>query len=71
MNAELAPAFPASGDAEWVGVEKSEKRRHLVQLVVNSVSRGSQPAYRLGVEQFFDWWGACAAAALLPAESPL
>jgi site-specific recombinase XerD len=39
-----------------------EKRRRLVELVVNSVpSRISQRVYRMGVEQFFDWWGASAA----------
>ena len=37
----------------------AEKRRHLVELVVRSVpSRTSQRVYRMGVEQFFDWWGA-------------
>jgi hypothetical protein len=35
-----------------------EKRRRLVELVVNSVpSHTSQRVYRMGVEQFFDWWG--------------
>jgi site-specific recombinase XerD len=39
-----------------------EKRRRLVELVVNSVpSQTSQRVYRIGVEQFFDWWGASAA----------
>jgi site-specific recombinase XerD len=39
-----------------------EKRRRLVELVVNSVpSPTSQRVYRMGVEQFFDWWGASAA----------
>jgi site-specific recombinase XerD len=39
-----------------------EKRRRLVELVVNSVpSQTSQRVYRMGVEQFFDWWGASAA----------
>jgi len=39
-----------------------EKRRHLVELVTNSVtSATSQRVYRMGVEQFFDWWGAMAA----------
>jgi site-specific recombinase XerD len=40
-----------------------EKRRRLVELVVNSVpSPTSQRVYRMGVEQFFDWWGASAAS---------
>ncbi len=35
-----------------------EKRRHLLELVVQSVpSPTSQRVYRMGVEQFFDWWG--------------
>jgi hypothetical protein len=35
-----------------------EKRRRLVELIVNSVpSPTSQRVYRMGVQQFFDWWG--------------
>jgi site-specific recombinase XerD len=38
-----------------------EKRRRLVELVVNSVpSPTSQRVYRMGVEQFFNWWGGSA-----------
>jgi site-specific recombinase XerD len=35
-----------------------EKRRYLIELVVQSVpSPTSQRVYRMGVEQFFNWWG--------------
>jgi predicted phosphoadenosine phosphosulfate sulfurtransferase len=47
---------------EQSSLPPEEKRRQLAELVVNSVpSQTSQRVYRMGVEQFFDWWGASAA----------
>ena len=43
----------------------ADKRSHLVQLVLDSVtSPHSKRTYRTGLEQFFSWWAATA-----PAES--
>jgi site-specific recombinase XerD len=54
-----APVSPALAPSALL---PEEKRRRLVELVVNSVpSKTSQRVYRMGVEQFFDWWGASAA----------
>jgi hypothetical protein len=57
----LLPAL-ASPVLALSSLPPEEKRRRLVELVVNSVpSKTSQRVYRMGVEQFFDWWGASAA----------
>jgi hypothetical protein len=57
---ELLPApLP---DLAHSSLPPEEKRRHLIELVVHSVSaQASKRTYRTGVEQFFDWWGAAAA----------
>jgi site-specific recombinase XerD len=57
---ELLPApLP---DLAQSSLPPEEKRRHLIELVVNSVSApASKRTYRTGVEQFFDWWGSAAA----------
>jgi integrase len=60
---ELLPA-PVAPDLAPSSLPPSEKRRHLIELVVNSVSSpASKRTYRTGVEQFFDWWDATAADA--------
>jgi len=52
----LLPLLPALALSQPLPPE--EKRRHLLELVVQSVpSPTSQRVYRMGVEQFFDWWG--------------
>jgi site-specific recombinase XerD len=62
MSEETLPVL-ASSAPEQSSLPPEEKRRRLVELVVNSVpSQTSQRVYRMGVEQFFDWWGASAAA---------
>ena len=54
-NTAMVPA-PASFSAE-------DKRAHLVQLVLDSVtSPHSKRAYRTGLTQFFSWWAATAPA---------
>jgi hypothetical protein len=61
MSEETLPVL-ASSAPEQSSLPPEEKRRRLVELVVNSVpSQTSQRVYRMGVEQFFDWWGASAA----------
>jgi site-specific recombinase XerD len=60
VSTELLPA-PLLGPAQS-GLPPEEKRRHLIELVVHSVSaHASKRTYRTGVEQFFDWWSAAAA----------
>ncbi|HMF75177.1 MAG TPA: site-specific integrase [Bryobacteraceae bacterium] len=56
LPAPVSPALVPSS------LPPEEKRRRLVELVVHSVpSPTSQRVYRMGVEQFFNWWGAAAA----------
>ena len=60
MSEETLPVLASAPEPSLLPPE--EKRRRLVELVVNSVpSQTSQRVYRMGVEQFFDWWGASAA----------
>jgi site-specific recombinase XerD len=61
MSEETLSVVTSSAPAQS-SLSLEEKRRRLVELVVNSVpSQTSQRVYRMGVEQFFDWWGASAA----------
>jgi hypothetical protein len=58
---EEAPPAPGIPAIIPTSLLPEEKRRRLVELVVNSVpSQTSQRVYRMGVEQFFDWWSASA-----------
>jgi hypothetical protein len=60
MSEETLAVLTASAPAQS-SPPPEEKRRRLVERVVHSVpSPTSQRVYRMGLEQFFDWWGASA-----------